>query len=1085
MSLQFIVGPSGAGKSNYIYDKIIKESIENPDINYILLVPEQYSMVLQRKMVMLHPYGGTMNIDVIGFNRLSYRIFDEQNVNPSSVLEDFGKTMLVRQVAGEHIDELEIYSSCIDKPGFIDEIKSLMSEMYQYDISRDKLRQIIAGLENSNEETDKMLLTKLKDMLVIFEAFEQKIADCDSIVAEQLTELLAKHITNSKLIKNSVVVFDGFTGFTPIQYKVVSKLLLCAGKNYMTITMDDKAYRKCIVNNKALANHELFYLSYTTMRDMKSVAKMSNICIDEDIFINPQNGINRWSFGSKEIEHLEKNIFRFPYEQYNKEVNTIKLDVYDDPRRQIEGVADKINQLVIDKNIRYKDIAVICGNLEENVGYAEQIFPAYHIPYFVDYTMPLKDNACIDAIGFVLKLAQDGFSYDSVFTLLKSGVFDELDYKQIEKLENFVLARGLKGFSVWSKEWNDECNETRELFIAKIEEVYRGLTKKNACVLDYVESLRQYVCSMDYKNRLDERIYETLMGVFDKLADIMGTEVISLEDFAVIYELGIKDINMGNIPSKLDMVLIGDITRTRLDSVKALFIIGVNDGVIPKKGNSSQIINDYDKERMEELGFSFAPTDKINSYIEQFYLYQNMTKPSNYLYLSYTKMNSNSEPMRPSYIIGRVRSVFTCIKEEYYNNIQVFPTKESGIKMLVSGIRNILDEGDLSSLNETVCMYKAYEQLGTNDILEEIKNAAAYVNVPGNLSDDIKSLLRLRLMSQSISKLEKFANCQYSYFLQYTLGLKERDVKMIDNRDIGNILHSALESMYRHVYDNMENNWSNISENEKDNLIERFVIEAYDKEYEGQMIDEGRYKYLKNVLIRIGKRSVKMLSAINENDCMIPEYFEYSFEKNMKMSDENTMLKIRGVVDRGDIYYNKSENKLYLRIIDYKTGEKDFDFAKLYDGLQLQLAVYMNIMLELAKKEYSGRGIDVLPKGMYYYRMQDPMISISGKQDVEEQRKKTLVLKGLDSEETEVFDNVMKYSDYKVKSIVNDITKGNINKNPITSGNQNACTYCSYKEVCRFDSINGGNSYRYLRFNNKEKAYEEIKKIVGGDSLNE
>lgn len=216
MSLQLILGASGAGKSHYIYNKIISEAMANPDINYILLVPEQYSMLLQRKMVMLNPAGGTMNIDVIGFNRLAYRVFDEQGVKTAKVLEDFGKSMLIRQVAGSVRDKLKIYGNSLDKPGFIDEVKSLMSELYQYDLGHGKIEDIADALKKNNEE-DTLLGKKIADMSVIFDAFLNKLGS-QYIVAEEITELLADCIDGSMLIKNSVIVMDGFTGFTPIQY---------------------------------------------------------------------------------------------------------------------------------------------------------------------------------------------------------------------------------------------------------------------------------------------------------------------------------------------------------------------------------------------------------------------------------------------------------------------------------------------------------------------------------------------------------------------------------------------------------------------------------------------------------------------------------------------------------------------------------------------------------------------------------------------------------------------------------------------------------------------------------------------------
>ncbi|MBR3598395.1 MAG: hypothetical protein IKL53_00800, partial [Lachnospiraceae bacterium] len=175
MSMQLIVGPSGAGKSHYIYDLIIKESMENPNTNYILLVPEQYSMALQRKMVMLHPAGGTLNIDVIGFNRLAYRVFDELNVKTAKVLEDFGKSMLVRRVAGELKDKLRVYQNCLNKNGFIDEVKSLMSEFYQYDFSVEELNNVINSLEKSGDTS--ALIDKLKDMEAIISSFQEKISD--------------------------------------------------------------------------------------------------------------------------------------------------------------------------------------------------------------------------------------------------------------------------------------------------------------------------------------------------------------------------------------------------------------------------------------------------------------------------------------------------------------------------------------------------------------------------------------------------------------------------------------------------------------------------------------------------------------------------------------------------------------------------------------------------------------------------------------------------------------------------------------------------------------------------------------------
>ena len=250
MSLQMILGPSGSGKSHYIYNKIIKDGIKNPDVNYILLVPEQYSMALQRKLVMMHPAKGYMNIDVIGFNRLCFRVFDELNIKPGKVLEDFGKSMLIRKAAGERKADMSVYSGSLDKSGFIDEVKSLMSEMYQYDINKESLNAVIEKLKDS--PTDILLYKKIEYMNKIFNAFDGKLSD-NYIVAEKLTQILTDNVERSELIKRSVIVMDGFTGFTPIQLGLVEKLIRYAKDIYGVFTIDKKFYEK-----KHVKEHELF-----------------------------------------------------------------------------------------------------------------------------------------------------------------------------------------------------------------------------------------------------------------------------------------------------------------------------------------------------------------------------------------------------------------------------------------------------------------------------------------------------------------------------------------------------------------------------------------------------------------------------------------------------------------------------------------------------------------------------------------------------------------------------------------------------------------------------------------------------------
>ncbi len=1081
MSLQFVLGPSGAGKSHYIYEKIIKESMDHPDINYILLVPEQYSLALQRKMVKLHPYGGTLNIDVIGFNRLAYRVFDELNVKTKKVLEDFGKSMLVRRVAGEVKDNLRVYKNCLNKNGFIDEVKSLMSEFYQYNFSVEELAKVIGDMEKAGEEG--LLLDKLRDMETIITAFQEKISQ-EYIVAEQLTDLLSEYVARSELIKKSVIVMDGFTGFTPIQLKLIGTLICCAKKVYSVHTIDELSYNKTFKGR--LKEHELFYLTDKTLSSLKSLAQEKNITLESDIRVGFEKPM-RWQADKGDLLHLQKYIFRFPYKVYEGEVDNIRINAYQTPRKQLKGVCETIFSLVREQGYRYKDIAIISGNFEKNVSAVEQIFPQYNIPYFLDYTPPVKNNAWVDCLGHALRVIEEDFSYDSVFSFLKSGVVQDISSEDIEDLENYVLAKGIKGYRRWCRQWKEDSFEAKASFMDIIKPFYKAIKKKGATVKNYTAAIRDLMEILAFEEGLEELtgLYDSLVEILDKLDNIMGEDCLAIREFNEILDVGLKELNLGMIPTKLDMVLVGDITRTRLDDIKVLFVIDTNEGIIPSNPSSTGIISEKEKERLIKRGVELAPTDKVNSFVEQLYLYANMTAPSDKLYISYTNMSSENTTMSPSYVIGRITGL--------YKDLQVIGVNECAIttpkatrERLVEGMQTLANTDDADDIAEISSLHQAYKEYGYEETLEAIMGAVSYKNVPARLSEDVRELLKLKMMTQSISKLEQYARCGYSYFLKYTLGLKERQENQVESRETGNILHTALEGMFRHVHDNLNNNWEHINDEEKDKLIEEHIDVAWDKELGDRDLEGGRYDFLKDSLYRIGKRTIRTLSDIDKKDTLRPEYFEYKFKETMNLDGDSSMT-INGVVDRGDAVYVPEQDTLRLRIIDYKSGNQKFELNKLYAGIQLQLAIYTNIMIELAgtKGKLEGMTDDtaITPDGMYYYRMKDPYIEIKNEDELEEKRAKELDLEGLKNEGDGDFEAIIKYADKKAKDLAKEIMNGHIDKNPLNEGEKKACDYCPYSACCRFDDRYGGNSYKYLKYKNTKKEMpvvcDKIKEELG------
>ncbi len=1075
MSLQFVLGPSGGGKSHYIYEKIIKESMEHPELNYILLVPEQYSLALQKKMVMLHPHGGTLNIDVIGFNRLAFRVFDELNIRTAKVLEDFGKSMLVRRVAGEVKEQLKVYKSCLNKNGFVDEVKSLMSEFYQYDFSVEELRKVIADMKEKGDQS--VLLDKLQDMEVIVTAFQDKIAS-EYIVAEQLTELLSDCASRSELIKNSVIVMDGFTGFTPIQLKLIGTLISNAIKIYSVHTIDETSYKKTF--RDGLEEHELFYLTDKTLRALKQLAidrhvpHESDICVGFDL---PK----RWSLDKKDLRHLEKNIFRYPYDTYKASVENISINAYQTPRAQLKGVAETIFKLVKSGKYRYKNIAIISGNFEKNVSAINQIFPLYEIPYFLDYTPPIKNNACVDSIGYALRILEDDFSYDSVFAFLKSGVVQDISYEDVEELENYVLAKGIKGYNRWNRVWKQAGEDitfvAKDSFLDIIKPFKKTISVKNSMVGNYTNALRLLMQTLGFEDKLKEinGLYERLLEVFDKLDNIMGEDCLDIREFMDILEVGLKELNLGMIPSKLDMVLVGDITRTRLDNIKVLFVIDANEGIIPANSSSAGIITETEKEKLFSLGVELAPTDKVNSFVEQMYLYSNMTAPSEKLFISYTSMNSDNKPLAPSYVVDRLLGLFAKLRVETVKE-QGISTAKATKGYLVEELQKQLISEDYKDIAKLASLYEAYRGENGDKTITDIYNALAYSNVPEKLRSEVTELIKKSMMKQSVSKLEQYAKCPYSYFMRYTLGVDERELYQVDDRDTGNILHTAMESMFSYVYNSLDNDWKALSAQERDRLLETHIDAAWEKELGGRELEGGRYETLKEELYRIGKRTVTVLSHEEEEDYLKPQLFEERFSVSVAIDDDNFM-QLRGKIDRTDVLYSSEQDSLRYRIVDYKSSGQNVKLNKIYDGVQLQLAIYTGIMKDILNSKTGIEGVTentkIIPEGMYYYGMEDPYINVKNETELDKERAKKLKLSGIENNNN-AFDTVLKYADKKARDMATEIMEGNIAKTPLKESRGSVCSYCPYSACCRFDDKYGGNSYKYLKFGERVMDTPEI-----------
>lgn len=1113
MSVQFVFGVSGSGKSEEIYRRIIEASMEHPDRNYYLVVPEQYTMEAQRDLVARHPNGGILNIDAIGFNRMCYRIFDELNEPVESVLMDFGKSMLIKKVLDNHRDELMVYGRCAGKIGFVDEMKSMMSELFQYGITRDQVAQVMEGLD-----PEAVLYKKLADLLCVYDGFTEETGRA-YIVAEQLIEKLIPVVSGSRIMRNSTLYFDGFTGFTPVQMKLIGELMGICPDMTFSFTMDPDD-----ISLAAIKPYELFYLSKQSVKDITHMA-MDAACEILPPVLMRTDSANRFS-DNPELAHLESQIFRFPYKKYKGSLHNIEMWASSDLNNEIRFVADKISELVKSGRYRYRDIAVVAGDLETAVHGYSKIMEEYGIPVYIDTNTVLGANPFTETIRSVISLYSENFSYDSVMRYLKAGMTG-IDNNSIEYLENYIIKRNVRGYAAWNREIPEKYEKypfvslegCRQEFMATLVDITNCFKKRNVTVKDYVDGLRAFVKYIHMEDKLELRckeltgsgrlseaevygqVYEKLENLFDKIDELIGTEKMKIKEFYDIVDVGLSELEIGTVPPTTDRVVIGDITRSRLNHIKVLFLTGANEGIIPKAAKKGRILSDTDRETLEAKSIKLAPSEKINAFVEQFYIYLAITKPSDRLYLSYRKVSESLKAMKPSYLITRITNLFEDIKINEYDPMERRPGNIGAALRYVTG--NIWNR-DKQVLNNTYA--RILREQGFDTYINAMLKGARYVNTEKPLSNGTVKLLYGEQLKQSVSRLETFAECNFKYFLRYGLGLNERDTYEVDSRNVGTILHSVMEKVFYNVKDHHNNDWNTIDDELRDDLVKKALAEAAESVSGSFFRDVARNEYMYHMLERISLRTMKVLQRQIKLGSMKPVMIEETFNSDrIKDSGYNYILEngmkmsLTGKIDRADMVLE--DGIVYVKLVDYKSSSMDVKFDEIIQARKLQLIAYSGIVRELVRANYRDHDVDMA--GILYYAFDDPIIDGSlDDEDHEEAVMNSLKMKGFVHSSTDVIklldrtmttavpvslktdgikntestltreqiDNLIETTRENIGAIGNMMVRGDISNSPLNKSN--ACDYCPGRNVCRFDVKYGGNSVKYSVFEEGGAAHE-------------
>lgn len=1125
MSLQFIFGNSGAGKSRYLYEQIVEESMEHPKTNYLVLVPEQFTMQTQKDLCAAHPRNGIMNIDVLSFVRLSHRVFEEVGKEIHRVLDDEGKSLILRKIAGQYESDLKILRGNLKKQGYISEVKSVISEFTQYGIGFEELDEFLDTLE-----PESYLYYKLADIRKVYEGFENYLAD-KYITKEELLDVLSGVVPESELLKNSVVALDGFTGFTPVQNKLLGELMQVCKKVVVTVVMDARedpfAYRH---------PYQLFAISKQMVTALVKIAGEQHTQIEEPVYLYGKP-VQRFE-GNPELGFLESELFRYAGRQYvypEPEIpGAVKLYAARSPKEEAEYVAGQVRRLVREKGFRYRDMAVIASDMNTYAVHLEKAFDAYGIPVFMDHKKSILLNAFVEYVRSLLAMADENFSYESVFRFLRTGMCG-FTREETDRLENYVIALGLKGYKKWQSPWVrferesgeeelETLNRLRVRFVEKIDGLLMILRKRSKTVEDISLAVYQFFVQEKMQEQIRKlelqfqengelalakeysQIYRIVIELFDKFVELLGDEQVSLREYCELLDAGLQEAKVGVIPPSLDQVVIGDVERTRLNNLKVLFFVGANDTFLPGKLCQGGLLSERDREKFARQKLPLSPGAKEKTYIQKFYLYMNLTKPSGMLYLSFSKVSSDGKALRPAYLVQDIRRLFpgVQVREDEGTLAEQELTWAQGALCLAKGLRN-RQQGLSAEWKELFSWYQRQEK-ERDAGLDRILDAAFYRKEPDRLTKKAADTLFGDISRASVTRLEQFASCAYAHFLTYGLRLSQREEYRFESLDLGNIAHQSMERFARKA-DEYQADWDRLTEELRGELVEKSVEESIADYGNTVLYSSARNEYMVTRIKNLIKRSVWALTKQMERGDFRPKGYELKFGS--------------GKIDRLDTY--EDEQHIYVKVTDYKTGMKSFDITAFYHGLQMQLPVYLNAAMEIEKRKFNqfpgnreDEEKDVVPAGIFYYRMQDPFVEKEVDDQVLEGKiLKELRLDGLVNADEEVimhlekdlignsdiipvgrnkdgslsksskvlspeeFELFLEYAKEKERELKQQMEEGHAEAAPYELGGNTGCDYCAYHAVCGFDPRLDGYGFRRLKKYSRDEVLQRIREYAG------
>jgi ATP-dependent helicase/nuclease subunit B len=1161
MSLRMITGRSGSGKTQMCMNEIQDRLLKNPEgAPIIYIVPEQMTFSTEYRLATNPILGGMIRAQVYSFSRLAWRILQETGGISRYHLSSVGISMLIRRIIEEKKDQLRLFQRAADKNGFVQQVEQMITEFKRYCITPEELTQEAEKNNGNGETASRALQDKLNDLEIIYRQFEDEVFG-KYIDSEDYFRLLSEKVSLSTYLKDAEIYIDGFNSFTPQELLVMKELMTHCPRVTITMTTDRESF------TAPPDELDLFRLSAEASYSIQELAKSEGIEIENPTFLFHQQ---KWNNPS--LSHLERNFDTRPVSPYYGQAD-IHIGQAANRRAEIEGIAREILQLVRTKNFRYKDIALLIRNGSDYHEIVEPVFSDYQIPYFIDQKRTMLNHPLIELIRSTLEVIQSFWRYEPVFRVIKTELLYPLQEnpdkmrEKMDRLENYVLAYGIKG-SKWTKkdrwtyrrfkglemeanvqtdaekEMEQQLNELKLMISAPILRLSRRLKKADSG-RKLCEAIYLYLEELDIPSKLEylkieaekkgnlvkmrehEQVWNACIDLLDQYVEVLGDENVSLKSFSTILEAGFESLYFSLIPPALDQVIIGDLEKSRLTDIKAAFVVGVNEGILPAKIADEGILSDEEREMLIAADLTVAPSSRTRLLDENFIAYKALTTSSEALYVSYPLANDEGKALIPSSYIKRLKDMYPELEEHFYGTDPAELTEKEQLNFVTNHkttLSFLTSQLQLKKRNYPIAdlWWDVYNFYITNEWktrAEKVFSSLFYTNQTVQLSKETADELYGDSIQASVSRMELYNGCAFSHFAQHGLKLRERQVFRLEAPDIGELFHAALKYISDFVNE-QKLSWDSLTKKQCEELAKEAVNALAPKLQNEILLSSERHHYIKRKLEQIITRASQVLSDHAKVSGFSPIGLELSFGKNGQLPPLTFSLKngkrmeLAGRIDRVDQAKGENNNT-YLRVIDYKSSEKDVNLNEVYYGLALQMLTYLDIVIthsdELIEMKAS-------PAGVLYFHVHNPMINTNKLltvDDIEKEIMKKFKMNGLmvgdqnvlklmdqslESGDSQIisagikkdgnltkkskvaslneFDDLRNYVRKLYQTTGDAIVDGQVEIAPFKLKDKTPCTFCSYKSVCQFDeSIE--NHYRILTPQPKETIFELIRKGAG------